>query len=177
VAFAGDNVPDGWDLCDGRSVSKDDPKYQRLFEAIGAVHGGDANPRFQLPDYRGLFLRGVDGGAGRDPGRELRAPPGEGNTGNGGNRVGSVQDHALGSHVHATPGRHLEAKGGGGFEGSGFDSNSNQSHPMSRDYESRAAGGEETRPKNAYVNYIIKLLSKSERWAGQPRPGVRGQSG
>jgi microcystin-dependent protein len=68
VAFGGDKVPKGWELCDGRMLDKNDPQFARLFEVIGTIHGGDANPEFQLPDYRGLFLRGVDQGAGRDPG-------------------------------------------------------------------------------------------------------------
>jgi microcystin-dependent protein len=157
VAFGGDNVPEGWALCDGRSVSKDDPRFKKLFEVIGAIHGGDANPNFQLPDYRGLFLRGVDAGAGRDPEASSRRAPGENNTGNRGDLVGSIQDDQFGDHHHTYPGVHLEAQGGNGFDGAGFASNSNPNHPFTRDYASGSAGGRETRPKNAFVNYIIKL--------------------
>jgi hypothetical protein len=82
VAFAGDNIPNGFELCDGRMLNKNTPKHQKLFNAIGTIHGGDANPNFQLPDYRGLFLRGVDHGASRDPEAARRTAPGQANTGN-----------------------------------------------------------------------------------------------
>lgn len=164
VAFAGTRIPPGWEFCDGRSVSKDDPKYKKLFEAIGAIHGGDANPNFQLPDYRGRFLRGVDGTAGRDPGANLppsdpagRQAPGQNNSGNPGNQVGSVQEDMFEAHVHSTNGKFLEGSGGGGFEGAGFESNSRQNHPWARAYTTNSTGGAETRPKNVYVHYIIKL--------------------
>jgi len=157
VAFAGDNIPAGWELCDGRSVDRNDPRFTALFNAIGTIHGGDANPNFQLPDYRGRFLRGVDRGSGRDPEAGNRTPPGENNTGNGGALVGSVQGDALASHNHTIHGKHLEGEGGNGFDGAGFDSNSNPGGPFERDYGTNAAGGSETRPKNAYVNFLIKL--------------------
>ena len=157
VAFAGSKVPTGWELCDGRMLDRGNPNYLPLFNVIGTIHGGDANPSFQLPDYRGRFLRGVDDGAGRDPEAGTRSAPGDGNTGNQGDRVGSVQGDQFGSHAHSTQGWHLEASGGTGFHGAGFETNSNRNHPSSHDYGSHAAGGSETRPKNANVLWIIKL--------------------
>src|SRR3712207_6663219 len=38
VAFAGDQIPDGWEICDGRSFDGSSPKYKPLSEAIGATH-------------------------------------------------------------------------------------------------------------------------------------------
>ena len=157
VAFASDKIPDGWELCDGRMLDKNNPRFRQLFEAIGTVHGGDANPNFQLPDYRGLFLRGTDRNAGRDRDSANRRSPGQNNTGNGGALVGSVQDDAFAQHSHTIPGFHLEADGGSGFDGAGMDTNSNRNHPMTHDYGTSGVGGTETRPKNVYVNYIIKL--------------------
>jgi hypothetical protein len=158
VAFAGSKIPDGWELCDGRSVSKDDPKYKDLFEAIGAIHGGDANPMFQLPDYRGRFLRGVDGGAGRDPEAADRRPPGESNTGNPGPLVGSVQGDAVGAHGHDIGPLAL------GWSNIGNGSAHRivtDDGPSWSNYDTRQqtlpGGGKETRPTNAYVNFIIKL--------------------
>jgi hypothetical protein len=156
VAFAGNNVPSGWALCDGRSVSSKDAQFRRLFDVIGTIHGGDANPNFQLPDYRGYFLRGTDRGAARDPEAAGRTAPGKNNTGNLGPLVGSVQDEQFHDHLHATAGFHLEASGGTGFDGAGFASNSNP-NSLNRNYGTTSAGGAETRPKNVYVDYIIKL--------------------
>src|SRR5580692_10411038 len=66
MAFAGASAPEGWLVCDGSAVSR--TQYATLFAAIGTAHGsGDGTTTFQLPDYRGRFLRGVDDGQGRDP--------------------------------------------------------------------------------------------------------------
>jgi microcystin-dependent protein len=157
VAFAGNKIPNGWELCDGRMLSRTDPKYKALFDVIGTIHGGDADPNFQLPDYRGRFLRGVDNGSERDPDAARRSAPGQNNSGNSGAEVGSVQDDQFLRHSHTIAGFHLEADGGSGFDGAGMDTNSNRNHPMTHDYGTSSAGGSETRPKNAYVNYIIKL--------------------
>ena len=58
-AGAGD-VPDGFLLCNGAAVNR--TTYANLFSAIGTTYGaGDESTTFNLPDYRGAFLRGYDG--------------------------------------------------------------------------------------------------------------------
>lgn len=55
--FAGGTVPSGWLLCDGSTASRS--TYSALFAAVGTAHGsGDGSSTFNLPDYRGQFLRG-----------------------------------------------------------------------------------------------------------------------
>lgn len=55
--FSGSVVPDGWLLCDGSAISR--TTYPNLFSALGTAHGqGDGSTTFNLPDYRGQFLRG-----------------------------------------------------------------------------------------------------------------------
>jgi microcystin-dependent protein len=55
--FAGTTAPYGYLICDGRAVSRSD--YADLFMMIGTSHGvGDGSTTFNLPDYRGNFLRG-----------------------------------------------------------------------------------------------------------------------
>jgi microcystin-dependent protein len=67
VAFAASQPPPGWLLCDGSTVSR--AQYPQLFSTIGTTYGaGDGSSTFQLPDLRGRFVRGFDGGTGRDPG-------------------------------------------------------------------------------------------------------------
>ena len=118
VAYAGDTPPaDGsWLLCDGSEVSR--TIYASLFAAIGTSHGdGDGSTTFNLPDYRGRFLRGVDHGSGRDPGAGSRTAMQSG--GNAGDMAGSVQATATaqptsspfvtsnaGVHVHGLGGTH-----------------------------------------------------------------------
>ena len=59
VPFFGNTVPDGWLLCNGAEVSRED--YQGLFAAIGTTYGvGNGNTTFQLPDLRGRFPLGLD---------------------------------------------------------------------------------------------------------------------
>ncbi len=97
MAYAGATVPPGWLACDGSSVSR--TTYASLFAAIGAAHGqGDGVTSFQLPDYRGRFLRGVDNGQGRDPDANARTAPATG--GNSGDSVGSLENGAYASHDH-----------------------------------------------------------------------------
>jgi len=100
VAYAGkeDSIPDGWLLCDGRAIKRKD--YDVLFNnVIGTQYGtGDNVMTFNLPDYRGRFLRGVDGDAGRDPDKDGRTASKPG--GNAGNQVGSVQADPIQEHKH-----------------------------------------------------------------------------
>jgi len=167
----GNTIPTGWALCEGQSGNKNDPKWAPLFEAIGTIHGGDGNPMFKLPDYRGMFLRGVDNGAGRDPDAAGRAPAGENNTGNSGDKVGSVQTDGLRSHDHTAtvndPGHthfyqdHAQPAANTFDDG---DRRGLQDHR--RESESSrtgisvsiaANGGGETRPVNANVHWMIRV--------------------
>ena len=61
TAFAGSGtVPAGWFVCDGREVSRGE--HPELFAAIGVTYGdGDGSTTFNLPDFRGRFLRGYLG--------------------------------------------------------------------------------------------------------------------
>jgi hypothetical protein len=75
-------------LANGAALSRTD--YAQLFAAIGTTHGaGNGSTTFNIPDYRGRFLRGRDGGAARDPDRASRTAMNAG--GNTGDNVGSVQ--------------------------------------------------------------------------------------
>ncbi|WP_375646028.1 phage tail protein [Bartonella sp. CM87QHHN] len=52
-------LPDGWLPCDGKAYLRSD--YPALYEAIGIRWGGaDSWTKFNVPDLRGVFLRGVD---------------------------------------------------------------------------------------------------------------------
>lgn len=65
---ADDAAPEGSLICDGRLLSR--TTYAALFAKLGTTYGaGDGSTTFQLPDYRGEFLRGWDGGRGVDAGR------------------------------------------------------------------------------------------------------------
>lgn len=162
VAFGGqpNQVPAGWFLCDGRWLRRSE--YPRLFAAIGTAWGaGDfSGDIFVVPDLRGFFLRGVDGGTTRDPDANSRAALGPG--ANGGNQVGSYQWHLLESHSHGVS---LNNGVGGGILAVNLPGGTAPGWDDPGDYYSmtgygsvtiHATGGGETRPKNVNVNYIIK---------------------
>lgn len=55
--FAGSTAPEGYLLCQGQTVSR--TTYSALFSVLGTSYGqGDGSTTFNLPDYRGTFLRG-----------------------------------------------------------------------------------------------------------------------
>jgi microcystin-dependent protein len=164
VAFAGASTPTGWLLCDGTAASR--TTYSALFSAIGIGHGGgDGTTTFNLPDYRGRFLRGVDSGTGRDPNSSGRAAPQASNatvtggSGNPGNAVGSVQVDAFAQHGHYLRVYTINVAGNenplatGGKDQGGDNTALGLNTTQVLD---SPAGASETRPKNAYVNYIIK---------------------
>ena len=158
--FAGTVAPYGYLICDGRAVSRTD--YPALFISLGsgALHGaGDGSTTFNLPDYRGKFMRGVDGAAGNDIDKAARTHPVTGAV--AGNVVGSVQGDNYGSHTHIqNPHTHFVAfvatstSGGVSLPGSGNQGTVNTGSTTATNQNS---GGNETRPKNVNVNYIVKV--------------------
>ncbi|WP_375609759.1 phage tail protein [Bartonella sp. AC53GZZY] len=81
--FGMHGIPKDWLICDGKAYLRRD--YRDLFETIGTVWGeGDGIETFNVPDLRGMFLRGFDGGSNRDPHR----------------RLGSIQTDSIQSHQH-----------------------------------------------------------------------------
>ncbi len=167
VAFAGDTPPSGWLLCDGRPLSR--TGYPGLFTAIGTAHGTPDALTFNLPDYRGYFLRGADLNAGRDPDRGGRTSMAAG--GRSGDAVGTVQSGAVGSHNHGASavmgGNPFSSTAIGNSEmrngfstGGNFHDNGNAGvsrHPLPVTVSVQAAGGGESRPLNASVNWIIRV--------------------
>lgn len=163
VPYAGAVSPSGWLLCNGQAVSR--TTYAALFAVIATTFGtGDGSNTFNVPDLRGEFIRGLDGGRGVDSGRTL----------------GSAQADEFESHNHTAssvvtdPG-HLHTNNAAGnvsFGSSGaqmtvFDVGGVGSVATTRNTTTTttgitvattntATGGSETRPRNVALNYIIK---------------------
>jgi microcystin-dependent protein len=152
LAYAGDVdggklQRQGWLVCDGTEYPQDD--YPDLERIIGTYYGrAKKADQFKVPDLRGLFLRGVDGDAGRDPDAKSRIVLAEG--GNKGNNVGSYQNDEIVSHSHAVP---TSGPIGGNMMSIGSDT---QKTTTGAYPTANTGGSKETRPKNIYVNYIIK---------------------
>ena len=144
LAFAGakNDAPEGWLVCDGTPLDKH--TYSELFKIIGYKWGG-SDPLFKIPNLEGQFLRGVDYSKNTDPDVDKRLANGEGKK----DEVGSFQMDEFQVHSHYYNGR----SNGGYMSGDGT------SHPQnsSQDLVSYSGGSTETRPKNAYVNFIIRI--------------------
>jgi microcystin-dependent protein len=156
MGFAGSSAPTGWLICDGSTVSR--TTYADLFAIIGVTHGeGNGTTTFHLPDYRGRFLRGVDSSQGRDPNAASRTAMNTG--GNTGDNVGSIQGAAFKDHTHTSTLNNQTI-----FDTTtGTNQNFNYQIVSSTGFTNTitsgtasTGGGDETRPLNANVNFIIK---------------------
>lgn len=162
IPFAGpaENIPAGWMLCDGRSVSRSD--FANLYNAIGVAWGtGNGSTTFNIPDMRGMFLRGVAGTDSiNDPDRDLRTA--NRNGGNSGNNVGSFQGHAIppiyGTFNGVEGGGLVTTGAFGQTTNRGRGSNDSDWDNLILDFDASrvAPTGSDTRPNNVYVTYIIK---------------------
>lgn len=153
-------VPDGWMLCNGTAISREE--FKDLYQAIGIRFGaGNNQTTFNLPDLRGMFLRGANNGRTdefKDPDAENRNPNGLGIM----DDAGSTQIREIQSHRHTSPpGTHyINPNGNNTYTGyidkpivtSGAVAGGTPPSITWTEYK----GGNETRPNNIYVNYIIK---------------------
>jgi microcystin-dependent protein len=77
----------GWIKCNGAAISRN--TYANLFAILGTSFGvGDGSTTFNLPDFRGVVLRGLDEGRGLD-------------TNNPSRTIGSYEPDALAQHTHS----------------------------------------------------------------------------
>jgi phage-related tail fiber protein len=142
----------GWLLCNGANVQIS--AYKALFDAIGTAFGGDGTTNFNLPDLRGQFLRGVDSGAGVDP--DVNSRTAQGPNGNSGGNVGSRQPQQLLNHTHYWDRNFGQISASGSTLNiqlcDGGDKSPNQGRQATTNND---GGGNETRPVNVYVYYLI----------------------
>ena len=144
ASFAMSTAPTGWLVCNGAEYAIAD--YGDLHTAIGTTwgaltdgSGGAGSTHFRVPDLRGEFLRGFDNGQGNDPDAASRT---------GGDAVGSSQSYEVQSHRHEIPiqlnNGYAAGSGGARYQ------------LMPAGTETDYTGGNETRPRNKYVQYCIK---------------------
>lgn len=153
MPFAAATAPTDWLICNGAAVSR--TTYARLFAVIGTTWGtGDGSTTFAVPDLRGVFLRGLDGGKGYDASRVF----------------GSYQADDYPSHTHTVtdPGHTHSYTAGGvatGIVAGGLTQPVQLSAPSSATSGSTTTGitiasgggtGTETRPKNVAIVYCIR---------------------
>lgn len=143
------SIPTGWIICDGTEYPN--ATYPYLYAAIGENWGSSSvGVTFKVPDLRGQFLRGADLGAGIDPDVSIRSVV----TGSpvSQDRAGTKQSDDFKDHQH-----HYDQPGGG--TSSGGNPNSIAINYGQLTYTTtNLVTGNETRPKNAYVIFIIKAF-------------------
>lgn len=134
MMYAGSSVPSGsWMECNGAAILRS--TFSALFSAIGTIYGvGDGSTTFNIPDLRGVFVRGYDNGRGVDSGRVL----------------GSNQDQSIQNHIHTI----TRLDGSGGSNGLQSKSSGASVGPTNTDADATA----ETRPRNTALMFIIKVV-------------------
>ena len=100
TAYGG--IPAGYLSCNGGSYTRTDTRYLDLFAVISTNSGTSSATSFNVPDLRGAFIRGVDGGRNLDPDRNYRTASNPG--GVAGDLPGTYQGHTLGTHNHTFTG-------------------------------------------------------------------------
>jgi microcystin-dependent protein len=146
-------------------------KYSKLFAALGTNWGNPSPKRFNIPDLRGRFLRGVDDNTGRDPEAHKRQPANPGGNSGG---AGSVQNDSIQNHTHRDSGHsHPYIHVHNSFRTvstASLDVSVVRTYGPYSEKDGRASlrgavkygtgsdirAGEESRPKNAAIYYIIK---------------------
>ena len=147
--FAGTSAPTGWLSCNGAAVSR--TTYATLYAAIGTTWGvGDGSTTFNVPDLRGMFLRGT--GTNGTYGTAI------------GQAVGTYAVDTYLNHTHTDSGHtHTytmpdppSADGGGVGFGASRGSSTQSTGTGTANIQTSTTGGTETKPKNYGVLYIIK---------------------
>jgi hypothetical protein len=140
-------IPSNCRVCDNSTLAI--TSFAKLNENLGGAWGTSGG-NLNIPDLRGKFPRGVDGGAANDPDRAGRTNPNAG--GLTGDNVGSVQSHSNEAHTHVHLSRPTVSLAGGGTANvavsNTFDTGT---------YIGESSGGTETRPKNANVYFVIRV--------------------
>jgi microcystin-dependent protein len=158
ITVAGTTCPSNTLVADGTAVSRS--TYAQLFSKMGIIHGqGDGSTTFNLPDYRGRFLRGQDSGTGRDEDAASRTAMNTG--GQAGDNVGSVQTDAFQGHYHSMTNNTGYLRSGAGsyqiLNASTATLNDSPSvtAPTTDGTNGTPRTAKETRPDNANVRYCV----------------------
>lgn len=164
----------GWLVCDGSAVPVS--QYPVLAVQLGNAYGNQQDGQFYLPDYRGVFLRGVNGdrqAPNNDPGAAQRTGSGPSGQGNTGNQVGSLQTSQFQEHEH----QYTAGTVTGNFQPGGTPAVTTATQSTTTavvceagDASSTACFGAETRPLNLYVYFLIKATADVIAIAAPPPP-------
>lgn len=142
-AFGMSTPLSGWLECNGAAISR--TTYATLYAAIGTAWGaGDGSTTFNIPDFRGEFLRGWDHSRGIDAGRAFA----------------SYQDDAMQGHIHYVGKQDVDGAGanseGAANTSVGAGTGWTSSGPITDGSNGVPRTASETRPRNKSVIFCIK---------------------
>ena len=151
MPFGGSSAPTGFLSCDGSAISR--LTYSTLFTAIATTWGvGNGSSTFNVPDLRAMFLRGTGthGTANMAKGTDFSAPA-----------VGTIEDDQMQDHKHQTimsPGTSYQTYSSYAIGNNAYGTtyNFNTTAPQAINSQGTPRTGDETRPVNAAVLYLIK---------------------
>ena len=155
-------APSGYLKCNGAAVSR--TTYADLFAIIGTTHGaGDGSSTFNVPDLRGEFVRGWDDSRGVDSGRSFGSSQSDANKQHNhtATATSTVSDPGH-NHVYIDQQAHNEGyrpwKGGDNDCGQRNKNTSNAftGISVSTSVSIANSGGNEARPRNIAMMYVIK---------------------
>ena len=140
--------------CDGRAVSR--TTYAKYFSMVGTAFGaGDGSTTFNVPDYRGLFLRGWDGNSGRDRNRVYGTIQNSGSPNITAEAQFTQEWETYGVYPYSGA-LYLKRRGGNGVDGraGNFDIVGFDASRVSSVYQD---GLTECRPINSTVYYVVRI--------------------
>lgn len=158
------SIPTGYLECNGQSVSR--TTYSALFAIIGTNYGSASSSTFNVPDLRGEFVRGVDRGRGVDSGRNVATNQGSQNQSHNHTATTSTtipdHDHNVDT-FNEFQSQHGTWSSQGGLRQA--HANGTRHKPITSDASLTATstttinndGGNESRPRNVAMLYIIKI--------------------
>jgi microcystin-dependent protein len=155
------SIPSGYLECNGAAVSRS--TYSALFAVIGVAYGsGNGSSTFNLPDLRGEFIRGVDRGRGVDSGRNIASSQGSQNAqhNHSATSTSSVTDPGHKHTMNFNLGNLISSGGAFGMKDSGTADRMNTATTgisVSTSTSIGNQGGNESRPRNIAMMYIIKV--------------------
>ena len=160
--MASTTVPSGYEKCNGQALSR--TVYADLFAEIGTAFGaGDGSTTFNVPDLRGEFVRGWDDSRGVDSGRNFATAQSDQNKqhNHSASATSTVSDPGH-NHVYIDQQAHNEGyrpwKAGDNDCGQRNKNTNNAFTGISVSTSVTVAndGGNEARPRNIAMMYVIK---------------------
>lgn len=173
MPYVGATAPAGWLLCDGSAIPQGNE-----YTALKTILGSNGTPATNVPDLRGMFMRGTGtnatAGYTSNTGPSVKAFQGESVGTHNHTQQGTFTSNTVGDHAHEIYGYSggttsstvsrvalrttVENPSGGNDDAPyGTTGAGSHSHTVTVSGTTTNNSGTETRPVNYGVNYIIKI--------------------